>query len=257
MSTLNRKASVNPLHSQDGQRPMLPTLTQLISNFIRSSLLLLLSSQSFVLSLLNSQTQKKTNLQKELWRLKANAASIGSKTTPTPSSSTVSSALAAPLALSPRVLPREDSYDTVLVVCWDECCPVTADSKAAKQRNERIKRNKGKIRLPQPSPIKQPAAPAEGSPLPPSILDLVSRFSLWTLITRLPPTSLVASQTSLPPTQTSSPKKRRFSIPLRRHPRHHPPLYLSLTSLVVKRADICSFEAQTMPAWTIFLVRFL
>ncbi|KAK2940389.1 hypothetical protein BLNAU_14064 [Blattamonas nauphoetae] len=146
---------------------------------------------------------------KELWRLKANAASIGSKTTPTPSSSTVSSALAAPLALSPRVLPREDSYDTVLVVCWDECCPVTADSKAAKQRNERIKRNKGKIRLPQPSPIKQPAAPAEGSPLPPSILDLVSRFSLWTLITRLPPTSLVASQTSLPPTQTSSPKKRR------------------------------------------------
>ncbi|KAK2955472.1 hypothetical protein BLNAU_9519 [Blattamonas nauphoetae] len=153
--------------------------------------------------------RKKTNLQKELWRLKANAASIGSKTTPTPSSSTVSSALAAPLALSPRVLPREDSYDTVLVVCWDECCPVTADSKAAKQRNERIKRNKGKIRLPQPSPIKQPAAPAEGSPLPPSILDLVSRFSLWTLITRLPPTSLVASQTSLPPTQTSSPKKRR------------------------------------------------
>ncbi|KAK2952665.1 hypothetical protein BLNAU_12314 [Blattamonas nauphoetae] len=50
---------------------------------------------------------------------------------------------------------------------------------------------------------------AKGSPLPPSILDLVSRFSLWTLITRLPPTSLVASQTSLPPTQTSSPKKRR------------------------------------------------
>ncbi|KAK2954314.1 hypothetical protein BLNAU_10646 [Blattamonas nauphoetae] len=36
----------------------------------------------------------------------------------------------------------------------------------------RIKRNKGNIRLPQPSPIKQPAAPTEGSPLPPSILDL-------------------------------------------------------------------------------------
>ncbi|KAK2942625.1 hypothetical protein BLNAU_22476 [Blattamonas nauphoetae] len=36
----------------------LPTLTQLISNFIRSSLLLLLSSHSFVMSLLNSQTQK-------------------------------------------------------------------------------------------------------------------------------------------------------------------------------------------------------
>ncbi|KAK2955572.1 hypothetical protein BLNAU_9430 [Blattamonas nauphoetae] len=44
--------------------------------------------------------ERKQIFRKELWRLKANAASIGSKTTPTPSSSTVSSALAAPLALS-------------------------------------------------------------------------------------------------------------------------------------------------------------
>ncbi|KAK2943040.1 hypothetical protein BLNAU_22051 [Blattamonas nauphoetae] len=291
----------NPLHSQDGQRPMLPTLseldtngpfapsfrptlqqfkliafvfvhlvckfhflpslTPLISNFIRSSLLLLLSSHSFVLSLLNSQTQKENKTSEGIvetegecsidW-IKDHSHSIlvdcivglGCTSRTVPSSSSVSliadanrpdaktamtqfsSCVGMNVVRSLLILKQrsKEMFEMKIALVDDDLGASGSDHGDMNESGAtaehafvllvsfvftRIKRNKGKIRLPQPSPIKQPAPPTEGSPLPPSVLDLVSRFSLWTLITRLPPASLVASQTSLPPTLTSSPKKKR------------------------------------------------
>ncbi|KAK2950439.1 hypothetical protein BLNAU_14680 [Blattamonas nauphoetae] len=194
-----------------------PLLTPLISIVICYSLLLLLSSSTFVQSRLNSQTQKE-NKDHSHSILVDCIVGLGCTSRTVPSSSSVSliadsnrpdaktamtqfsSCVGMDVVRSLLILKQrsKEMFEMKITLVDDDLGASGSDHGDMNESGETAEhafvllvsfvftRNKGKLRISQPSPIKKPAAPAEGSPLSPSILDVVSRFSLWTLITRHP-----------------------------------------------------------------------